>query len=78
MARDWHPTKNDLLLPEYFTPGSGRVVWWRGRCRHIWQDSSNHRTSGRGCPKCRYKRTSEIWKKKNAKKNNPQLELDLK
>jgi hypothetical protein len=56
LIKDWHPLKNDSLLPEYFTPGSGRKIWWNGRCGHEWNDSIIHRTTGRGCPKCRYKR----------------------
>lgn len=56
IAKEWHPTKNDQLLPEYFTPGSGRMIWWKGSCKHVWKDSILHRTSGRGCSKCRYKK----------------------
>ena len=64
IVKEWHPTKNDLLLPEHFTPGSGRKIWWLGKCGHEWQDSINHRTSGRDCPKCRYKKVSQTWKRK--------------
>ncbi|PJD93230.1 MAG: hypothetical protein CK424_03320 [Legionella sp.] len=64
IAKEWHPSKNNLLLPEYFTPGSGRNVWWEGSCGHEWEDTINHRTSGRGCPQCRYKR-AKITRLKN-------------
>lgn len=64
IAKEWHPSKNDLLLPEYFTPGSGRKIWWKASCGHQWNDSINHRTSGRGCPECRYKK-AKITRLKN-------------
>ena len=58
LAQEWHPTKNEMLLPEHFTPGAGRSVWWLGECGHEWEDTINHRTRGRGCPTCRYKKAS--------------------
>jgi hypothetical protein len=73
IAKEWHPTKNDLLLPEHFTPGSGRKIWWFGKCGHEWQDSINHRTSDRDCPMCRYKKVSQTWKRKKISPN----QLDL-
>lgn len=76
IANEWHPTKNDALLPEYFTHGSGRKVWWEGKCGHEWQDSILHRTSGRRCPKCRYKRASLTHRKKSDKKSG-QLTMDI-
>lgn len=67
LSREWHPSKNDTLLPEHFTPGSGRSIWWFGTCGHEWQDTINHRTSGRDCPKCRYVKASRTRKKNSAK-----------
>lgn len=75
IAKEWHPSKNDLLLPEYFTPGSGRKIWWKGSCGHEWQDSILHRKQGRGCPKCRYKRVSITHRKKSEEKSG-QLTMD--
>ncbi len=72
LAQEWHPTKNDMLLPEHFTPGAGRSVWWLGECEHEWEDTINHRTSGRDCPKCRYKKASQTLKK-----NRSKSQLDL-
>jgi len=63
LAQEWHPEKNDYLLPEHFTPGSGREIWWLGKCGHEWKDTINHRTSGRDCPKCRYKKASKTRRK---------------
>jgi hypothetical protein len=34
ISQEWHPTNNDYLLPEHFTHGSGRTVWWLGCCGH--------------------------------------------
>ena len=67
LARQWHPTRNEELLPDPFTPGSGRNVWWLGQCGHEWQDTINHRSSGRDCPECRYKKASETRRKNRAK-----------
>ena len=74
IAKEWHPQKNDLLLPEYFTPGSGRKIWWKGSCEHEWQDSILHRTSGRGCPQCRYKK-AKITRRKNLEEQSGQLTM---
>jgi hypothetical protein len=74
LANEWHSSKNDQLLPEHFTPGSGRVVWWKGNCGHEWQDSILHRTQGRNCPKCRYKRASNSRRKK-MHENSGQLSM---
>lgn len=75
LAKEWHPSKNDLLLPEYFTPGSGRKVWWKGSCGHEWQDSIIHRTKGRNCPRCRYKRASKT-RRGNSQEKSGQLTMD--
>lgn len=34
------------------TAGSVKKVEWQCKNNHIWSDSVNHRTSGRGCPYC--------------------------
>jgi hypothetical protein len=67
LSQEWHPSKNDTLLPEHFTPGSGRSIWWLGNCGHEWRDTINHRTGGRDCPECRYKKASETRRKNRAK-----------
>jgi hypothetical protein len=67
LSKEWHPSKNDALLPEHFTPGSGRMIWWLGNCGHEWQDTINHRTSGRDCPRCRYKKASRTRRKNSTK-----------
>jgi hypothetical protein len=66
LASEWHPTKNEPLRPENLTAGSGIRVWWLGKCGHEWQDTINHRSRGRDCPKCRYRKASTTWKAKRA------------
>ena len=61
VAAEWHPTKNKPLTLDDVTYGSNKKVWWD--CKevdvHEWEDSVNHRTSGRGCPYCAGKRVSD-------------------
>ncbi|MBT3303350.1 zinc-ribbon domain-containing protein [Candidatus Woesearchaeota archaeon] len=38
LAKQWHPTKNEPLLPEHFTPGSHKKVWWQNHFRLEWQE----------------------------------------
>mgnify|MGYP000861570868 CR=1 FL=1 len=37
VALQWHPTKNWPLLPEQFTPGSEKKVWWKDYFGREWQ-----------------------------------------
>lgn len=37
LAKQWHPTKNGPLLPEHFTPGSHKVVWWQNHLGQEWK-----------------------------------------
>ncbi len=67
LSQQWHPSKNDMLLPEHFTPGSGRTIWWLGNCGHEWQDTINHRSRGRDCPKCRYEKARTTRRKNSTK-----------
>jgi len=53
LAEEWHPTKNDPLLPEYFPPGSHKKAWWK--CPkgndHVWKAAIHSRLK-HGCPIC--------------------------
>ena len=44
--------KNRPLMPEQFTCGSNRTVWWKGSCGHEWQARIADRVEGHGCPYC--------------------------
>ena len=61
LAQEWHPTKNDDRIPQYFTAGSRAKVWWlcKKSCvlcgaAHEWEAMINHRTCSMptGCPFC--------------------------
>jgi hypothetical protein len=62
LAKEWHPTKNGNLTPDYVTAGSNKKVWWK--CPkgddHEWQASINDRNRGRGCPFCSNKRVTKL------------------
>lgn len=55
LASDWNHEKNIGLLPENFTPNSGKKVWWKCQNGHEWEASINNRSRGRGCRLCRGK-----------------------
>ena len=54
VAKQWHPTKNNHLLPKDFLPGSSKKAWWK--CLkgddHIYEMRIYNRTSGQGCSIC--------------------------
>ena len=52
LAKEWHPTLNGDLTPHMVMAGSGRKVWWLGRCGHEWQTQIRYRSRGTGCPYC--------------------------
>ena len=56
IASEWHPVKNEDLLPTQFTYGSEKKVWWLcSKCGNEWETTINNRTNGyfsTGCPKC--------------------------
>lgn len=53
LINQWHPTKNDPLVPEDLTYGSIKSVWWICDYGHEWKVSPNQRTSyNTDCPEC--------------------------
>ena len=53
VALDWSINQNGDLTPENIVFGSSRKVYWKCHiCQYEWQDTVDHRTSGRGCPEC--------------------------
>jgi rubrerythrin len=52
LADEWHPEKNDHLLPDQLTAGSTKLVWWVGKCGHEWRASPSNRSRGTNCPYC--------------------------
>lgn len=52
VAKEWHPTKNDIL-PQDVIPGSRKRVWWICQQGHEYEASIQSRTSQHtGCPIC--------------------------
>ena len=56
LAKEWHLSKNGDLTPNDVTIGSGKTVWWLGKCGHEWEATINERHRGYGCPICAGKR----------------------
>lgn len=53
IAKEWHPTKNDDLLPtQIFAKTSIKKVWWQCSLGHEWDAKPLHRANGSGCPVC--------------------------
>lgn len=53
LAEEWHPTRNDGLLPTDVMRSSGVSVWWQcSTCGHEWKAKVNSRANGSGCPNC--------------------------
>ena len=52
LSKEWHPDKNGNLLPENFSHGSHKKIWWICEKNHVWIASIVNRTKGTGCPYC--------------------------
>ena len=52
LAEQWHPDNNGGLSPFEVSRGSGKKVWWIGKCGHEWCAAINNRVAGSGCPVC--------------------------
>lgn len=60
IAAEWHPNKNEGLLPSDITAGSSKKkIWWVCPRGHEYQATVANRTHGTGCPICdRERKTS--------------------
>lgn len=72
LAAEWHPSKNSIESSEV-RPNSNKKVWWVCKKGHEWEATVAHRTSGRGCPKCRNESRTEIVKKAWATRRSRKL-----
>ena len=53
LVREWHPTKNGNLKPEYITKGEHIKVWWIcPKCGKEYQAWVYSRSEGTGCKNC--------------------------
>jgi len=58
VAAQWHPTRNEDLIPDRISGGARQKVWWVCGKGHEWSAAVASRTStGHGCPVCRNHRT---------------------
>lgn len=65
LIKEWDYERNNNLLPEDFTVGSSRTIWWKcKKCGYKWQAAIFSRVNGTGCPKCRSAKMSEMMKEK--------------
>jgi hypothetical protein len=62
---EWNYDKNKSLVPEAFSLGSSKKVWWKcSKCEYEWEAAINSRNNGRGCPVCGRKKTENSRRKK--------------
>ena len=71
LMAEWHPTKNEGLLPDDVPYGAGTKVWWLCSGGHEWQSSPNQRTNRKsGCPSC-----YNLIRSDNTRKATPEFNL---
>jgi len=84
LSKEWHPTKNGLIIPSMVSPNSGKTVWWLCENGHKWQDDIVSRNKGRKCSYCSGRKLLpgfndlETKNPKLAKEWHPTLNGDLK
>lgn len=61
VAAEWHPTKNENLLPEHYLPNSHQEAWWKCKEGHEWRASIESRTRGAQCKECSKRRTKHSY-----------------
>lgn len=52
ISKQWHPTKNGVLKPTDFRPGSKKRIWWVCSAGHEWNSTIVTRSNGSRCPYC--------------------------
>ena len=52
IAAEWHPTKNNGLLPSQVSAYSNHYAWWLCNNGHEWKTKINNRSNGCNCPIC--------------------------
>lgn len=56
IALEWHPSKNGMLKPNDVLCGSGKKVWWLGKCGHEYEQKIVNRVKGASCPYCSHQK----------------------
>lgn len=77
LARQWHPTKNEKLMPSDVTPRSEKKVWWMCSRGHEWYARVADRTSGTGCPKCYAERRGKRFRRVALRKSENKKEKSI-
>lgn len=77
IAAEWHPTKNNMLVPSTFGRGSKEKIWRLGReCDHEWQSPIGDRVFKKtGCHMCSGRVI--IWGENDLFTLYPQLEEEV-
>ena len=52
LAKEWHPSKNGMLMPNEVSVHSGKLVWWQCKYGHEYRCRIADRTNGIGCSVC--------------------------
>lgn len=52
LVEEWDYNKNQPLLPEHVSAGSGRKIWWKCELGHEWEAKVSNRAANRNCPVC--------------------------
>lgn len=52
LAAEWHPTRNEDLLPDNITVNSNIRAWWICHKGHEWEAEVAKRSGGNNCPYC--------------------------
>jgi len=52
LVREWHPSRNGDLKPDFVPYRSNMKVWWQCEKGHEWPAVISSRVSGNGCPVC--------------------------
>ena len=57
LALQWHPTKNQGLLPTQVSRNTLKSVWWQCEKGHEWEAVILYRHRGSDCPQCKKQST---------------------
>lgn len=52
LASEWHPTKNEDIMPNTISLNSHKKFWWKCDKGHDWEISPHNRNNGSDCPYC--------------------------
>lgn len=52
LVKEWDYDKNTPLVPESFSSGSHKRIWWKCLKGHSWYVTISSRRNGSGCPYC--------------------------